>query len=34
MGWAGTRAGAEDWKEFLRQHWDLIVAADFLTIEA
>jgi hypothetical protein len=22
------------WKEFLRQHWDLIVAADFFTLEA
>jgi hypothetical protein len=22
------------WKEFLAQHWDLIVAADFFTIEA
>jgi putative transposase len=22
------------WKEFLTQHWDLIVAADFFTIEA
>ena len=22
------------WKEFLRQHWDLIVAADFFTMEA
>ena len=22
------------WKEFLEQHWDLIVAADFFTIEA
>jgi hypothetical protein len=22
------------WKEFLRQHWDLIVAADFFMIEA
>src|SRR5262249_28934345 len=22
------------WKEFLHQHWDLIVAADFFTIEA
>jgi hypothetical protein len=32
---AGTLAGAESsWKEFLRQHWDLIVAADFFTIEA
>ena len=22
------------WREFLTQHWDLIVAADFFTIEA
>ena len=22
------------WKEFLEQHWDLIVAADFFTVEA
>ena len=22
------------WKEFLTQHWDLMVAADFFTIEA
>jgi hypothetical protein len=21
------------WKEFLTQHWDLIVAADFFTVE-
>ena len=25
---------ATTWKEFLTQHWDLIVAADFFTIEA
>jgi hypothetical protein len=22
------------WKEFLEQHWDLLVAADFFTVEA
>ncbi len=28
------RQRATTWKEFLEQHWDLIVAADFFTIEA
>src|SRR3954452_1198746 len=30
---APERARKTTWKEFLRQHWDLIVAADFFTIE-
>ena len=32
----GTRAGAQPkarWKEFLSRHWEVIVAADFFTIE-
>src|SRR5215472_8837210 len=31
---APDRERKTDWKEFLTQHWDLIVAADFFTIEA
>jgi len=31
---APERERQTSWKEFLRQHWDLIVAADFFTIEA
>jgi hypothetical protein len=31
---APKREQKTSWKEFLRQHWDLIVAADFFTIEA
>ena len=31
---APERERETTWKEFLRQHWDLIVAADFFTIEA
>ena len=31
---APERERKTTWKEFLTQHWDLIVAADFLTIEA
>jgi transposase InsO family protein len=31
---APERARKSTWKEFLEQHWDLIVAADFFTIEA
>ena len=31
---APERERKTSWKEFLRQHWDLIVAADFFTIEA
>ena len=31
---APERARKTTWKEFLAQHWDLIVAADFFTIEA
>jgi hypothetical protein len=31
---APERERKTDWKEFLTQHWDLIVAADFFTIEA
>src|SRR5262245_20613943 len=31
---APERERKTTWKEFLRQHWDLIVAADFFTIEA
>ena len=31
---APERARKTTWKEFLTQHWDLIVAADFFTIEA
>jgi putative transposase len=31
---APERARKTTWKEFLGQHWDLIVAADFFTIEA
>ena len=30
---APERIRKTPWKEFLRQHWDLIVAADFFTIE-
>jgi putative transposase len=30
---APERIRKTTWKEFLRQHWDLIVAADFFTIE-
>jgi transposase InsO family protein len=30
---APERIRRTTWKEFLRQHWDLIVAADFFTIE-
>ena len=30
---APERSRKTTWKEFLRQHWDLIVAADFFTIE-
>jgi len=31
---APERARKTTWKEFLKQHWDLLVAADFFTIEA
>jgi len=31
---APKRERKTTWKEFLRQHWDLIVAAEFFTIEA
>ena len=31
---APERSRKTTWKEFLTQHWDLIVAADFFTIEA
>src|ERR1043166_8521380 len=31
---APERKRKTTWKEFLEQHWDLIVAADFFTIEA
>ena len=31
---APERGRKTTWKEFLQQHWELIVAADFLTIEA
>jgi putative transposase len=31
---ARERGRKTTWKEFLEQHWDLIVAADFFTIEA
>jgi putative transposase len=31
---APERERKTTWKEFLEQHWDLIVAADFFTIEA
>ena len=31
---APERGRKTTWKEFLEQHWDLIVAADFFTIEA
>ena len=31
---APERSRKTTWKEFLRQHWGLIVAADFFTIEA
>ena len=31
---APGRSRKTTWKEFLTQHWDLIVAADFFTIEA
>jgi transposase len=31
---APERERKTSWKEFLRQHWDLIVAADSFTIEA
>ena len=30
---APERERKTTWKEFLTQHWDLIVAADFFTIE-
>jgi hypothetical protein len=30
---APERSGKTTWKEFLTQHWDLIVAADFFTVE-
>src|SRR4051794_821374 len=30
---APERIRKTTWKEFLRQHWDLIIAADFFTIE-
>ena len=33
IGRAAERTRKTTWKEFLRQHWDLIVAADFFTIE-
>ena len=31
---APERERKTTWKEFLRKHWDLIVAADFFTMEA
>src|SRR5215468_11685590 len=31
---APERERKTNWKEFLKQHWDLLVAADFFTIEA
>ena len=31
---APERERKTTWKEFLEQHWELIVAADFFTIEA
>ena len=31
---APQRGRKTSWKEFLEQHWNLIVAADFFTIEA
>ena len=30
---APERSRKTSWKEFLVQHWDLIVAADFFTVE-
>ena len=33
-GPAPERERKTTWKEFLTQHWDLIVAADFFTIQA
>jgi transposase InsO family protein len=30
---APDRSGKTSWKDFLKQHWELIVAADFFTIE-
>lgn len=30
---APERSRKTSWKEFLKQHWDLIVAADFFTVE-
>jgi putative transposase len=34
IGPAPERQRGTTWKEFLEQHWDLIIAADFFTIEA
>jgi hypothetical protein len=34
IGAAPERKRKTTWKEFLEQHWDLIVAADFFTVEA
>jgi transposase InsO family protein len=34
IGPAPERKRKTTWKEFLEQHWDLIVAADFFTVEA
>lgn len=31
---APERARKSNWKEFLEQHWELLVAADFFTVEA
>jgi putative transposase len=30
---APQRSRKANWKEFLTQHWELIVAADFFTVE-
>src|SRR6201995_6219305 len=30
---APERSRTTTWKEFLRQHWELLVAADFFTVE-
>jgi putative transposase len=31
---AGERSRKTTWKEFLLRHWGVLVAADFLTVEA
>jgi hypothetical protein len=32
-GRAGTRPEKTTWKEFLAQHWELIVAGEFFTVD-